>query len=61
METTSISPVFAPAEAPVAVRAQPVKARAPWTCTAVVFAAICILVGIVWDISWHETIAPGCS
>src|SRR6266545_1408892 len=56
METTSISPVFTPAEAPAATRARHVKARAPWPCTAVVFAAMCILVGIVWDISWHETI-----
>ncbi|MEY2411253.1 MAG: hypothetical protein QOF48_3923 [Verrucomicrobiota bacterium] len=30
--------------------------RVPWHCKAVVFAATCILVGIVWDISWHETI-----
>jgi hypothetical protein len=30
--------------------------RVPWYCKAVVFAATCIFVGIVWDISWHETI-----
>jgi hypothetical protein len=28
----------------------------PWFCQAIVFAAACILVGIVWDISWHSTI-----
>src|ERR1043166_5040435 len=28
----------------------------PWYCRAVLFAAACILVGIVWDISWHSTI-----
>ena len=31
-------------------------ARTPWHCKAVVVAAMCILAGIVWDISWHETI-----
>lgn len=29
---------------------------APWFCQLLVFAATCILVGIVWDISWHSTI-----
>ena len=29
---------------------------APWYCRAAVFAAFCILVGIVWDISWHSAI-----
>ncbi len=28
----------------------------PWYCQTIVFAAFCILVGIVWDISWHSTI-----
>jgi len=28
----------------------------PWYCRAVVFAAFCILAGIVWDISWHSAI-----
>jgi hypothetical protein len=28
----------------------------PWYCRAVVFAAFCILTGIVWDISWHSAI-----
>lgn len=28
----------------------------PWFCQAIVFAATCILVGIVWDISWHSTV-----
>lgn len=30
--------------------------RTPWYCPLIVFAATCILVGIVWDISWHSTI-----
>lgn len=28
----------------------------PWHCRLLVFAAFCILVGIVWDISWHSTV-----
>lgn len=28
----------------------------PWYCQLIVFAATCIIVGIVWDISWHSTI-----
>lgn len=28
----------------------------PWYCHAVVFGATCILIGIIWDISWHSTI-----
>jgi hypothetical protein len=28
----------------------------PWFCRGVVFAGFCILVGIVWDISWHSAI-----
>ena len=28
----------------------------PWHTTVVVFAATCILIGILWDISWHSTI-----
>jgi hypothetical protein len=31
-------------------------AATPWYCPAIVFAGFCILVGIVWDISWHSTI-----
>lgn len=27
-----------------------------WPCLALAFAATCITVGIMWDISWHETI-----
>ena len=55
MPTTSVT-VLTPAAVPAAARPALVKARAPWHCKAVVFAAMCILVGIVWDISWHETI-----
>ena len=30
--------------------------RLPWHCFAVVLAALCIPIGVIWDISWHETI-----
>jgi hypothetical protein len=34
-----------------------VKAAAlPWYCYAIVFAAACIPIGSLWDISWHSTI-----
>src|SRR5688572_15514591 len=42
-------------ESPATLRPA-VAARTPWFCQAIVFAATCILVGIVWDISWHSTI-----
>ena len=32
------------------------SAGTPWYCYGVVFAATCIVVGILWDISWHSTI-----
>jgi hypothetical protein len=32
-----------------------VSARIPWHCKAVVLGATCILVGVMWDISWHST------
>lgn len=32
------------------------SSQTPWYCRLIVFAATCILVGIVWDISWHSTI-----
>src|SRR6185503_12428923 len=56
METTSVPSVFAPAaESPVAP-AVGTAAPAPWYCKAVVLGAVFILTGIIWDISWHETI-----
>jgi hypothetical protein len=32
------------------------KAALPWYCVAVVFGALCIPIGALWDISWHSTI-----
>ena len=28
----------------------------PWHVQAVVFASLCVLVGVIWDISWHQSI-----
>ncbi len=56
METTGIAAALASAEPLAAARPAGDAARLPWHFKAVVFAATCILVGIVWDISWHGTI-----
>jgi hypothetical protein len=31
-------------------------ARAPWSIYAVLFASTCVIVGVMWDISWHRSI-----
>jgi hypothetical protein len=31
-------------------------ATIPWPLTAVLFASACLIVGLLWDISWHKTI-----
>jgi hypothetical protein len=30
--------------------------RVPWSIYAVLFASTCVIVGVLWDISWHRTI-----
>src|SRR5437588_3301099 len=30
--------------------------RAPWSIYAVLFASLCVILGVIWDISWHRTI-----
>ena len=30
--------------------------RAPWPIYAVLFASTCVILGVMWDISWHRTI-----
>ena len=55
METTSFSTPF-PVAGTVTGTSMAAAGRVPWHCKAVVFAATCIFVGIVWDISWHESI-----
>jgi hypothetical protein len=46
--TQTLSAAAAPAEARAA--------RLPWYCLAVVLGAACIPIGVLWDISWHQTI-----
>ena len=33
-----------------------VTARVPWSIYAVLFASTCVIVGVLWDISWHRSI-----
>jgi hypothetical protein len=59
LQTTFIesSPAITPAEAAsVRSTAMATTATPPWYCPAVVVSAACILIGIMWDISWHSTI-----
>jgi hypothetical protein len=46
--------ITASTAAPAVERAR--SAVAPWYCRAVVFGATSIVVGVLWDISWHRTI-----
>lgn len=47
-----------PAESPAAPLSQtrPAAAAFPWLSAVIVFAGLCITIGIIWDISWHATI-----
>jgi len=47
-----------PADSPAAPlsQARPAVAAIPWLSAVIVFAGLCITVGIIWDISWHATI-----
>lgn len=56
METTSVPTLFASAGESSAAPATGAVARTPWYCKAVVAGAVFIVAGIVWDISWHETV-----
>src|ERR1043166_7113820 len=31
-------------------------ARAPWSIYAVLFASLSVILGVIWDISWHRSI-----
>ncbi len=47
------------AEAGAAVRAespQPTAAQREWTMYALLFSSTCIIVGLLWDISWHMSV-----
>jgi hypothetical protein len=45
-----------PPPATAAAVAPPLPARIPWHVHAVVFSSLCVLVGVIWDISWHQSI-----
>ena len=52
--TSTIAPPRA--ESPTRLGGGVLGSATPWYCYGVVFAATCIVVGILWDISWHSTI-----
>jgi hypothetical protein len=52
MAETAVAQPFPPVVADRAVA----TASAPWPLYAVVFASTCVVIGGMWDISWHRTI-----
>jgi hypothetical protein len=50
------SAVTAPRLQPVATADARATTRAHWSIYAVLFASTCVIVGVMWDISWHRTI-----
>lgn len=52
MQTTAV--LHAPARAPG--RATATAAAVPWHVWAVLFASTSVIIGVLWDISWHQTI-----
>src|SRR3984957_15660520 len=49
LQTMPVTSIPAPTQSPGSVPAF-------WPSLVMAFAATCIAVGIIWDISWHETI-----
>lgn len=50
------STLHAPARAPARVDAWAPAASVPWHVYAVLFASTSVIIGVLWDISWHQTI-----
>ncbi len=50
------TPAVAPAVARIVTGHVAVTARAPWSIYAVLFASTSVVLGVMWDISWHRTI-----
>src|SRR6266566_3311002 len=48
--------ILTPTSSPAHSRLRVVAAVVPWHIYAVLFASSCIIVGVIWDISWHMTI-----
>ena len=53
---SSASTLHAPARAPARDAAWAGAASVPWHVLAVLFASTSVIVGVLWDISWHQTI-----
>src|ERR1044072_5690532 len=49
-------PILTAVDIPVASSPTRASTSASWVARVVIFAATCIVVGILWDISWHRTI-----
>lgn len=49
-------PTLTATAAPVTSASAPANLSVSWVGRVVIFAATCIVVGILWDISWHRTI-----
>jgi len=41
---------------PIARRESVAATRAPWSVYAVLFASLSVILGVIWDISWHRSI-----
>jgi hypothetical protein len=54
MQTTAV--VQAPARAPARAGVWAPAASVPWHVYAVLFASTSVIIGVLWDISWHQTI-----
>jgi hypothetical protein len=54
MQTTAT--LQAPARAPDRVEASAAAGAVPWHVNAVLFASASVIIGVLWDISWHQTI-----
>jgi hypothetical protein len=54
--TPNAATLQAPAHAPGRAQAEAGAAAVPWHVWAVLFASTSVIVGVLWDISWHQTI-----
>lgn len=54
--TPNAATLPAPARAPAHAQAEAGAAAVPWHVWAVLFASTSVIVGVLWDISWHQTI-----
>jgi hypothetical protein len=50
------TPIGFETSAPAKPAAQSLAVTVPWYCFIIVFGATCIPLGVLWDISWHQSI-----